>query len=175
MNCTEENRWSFSCVHSFWFVSDPIVTTYVLFWRAIREPFFKKLMCDEAYLLSYTKGFSSLPTPAQVLCRVVKYSRGTCLCIYICVRIVCLSDFCLAFVFAFPADVLIAGIHVAKEYRFFFRNVYVFFFFIIFGLPCCVFCVVVFVLCVCFVLPPPLSSHFQWFRCTCHEHDRLIG
>lgn len=42
------------------------MTTYILLWGSIREPFTKKLLGDEDYLFSYTKGFASLPSPAQV-------------------------------------------------------------------------------------------------------------
>lgn len=43
------------------------MTTYILLWGSIREPFTMKMMGDQEYLLSYTKGFSELPSPAQVL------------------------------------------------------------------------------------------------------------
>ena len=48
------------------FTADPVLTTYILLWGSIREPFTKKLIGDEDYLLSFTMGFSELPSPAQV-------------------------------------------------------------------------------------------------------------
>ncbi|CAN0505245.1 unnamed protein product, partial [Laminaria digitata] len=44
----------------------PVLTTYILLWGSIREPFTKKMLGDNEYLLSFTKGFSELPSPAQV-------------------------------------------------------------------------------------------------------------
>eukprot|EP00904_Undaria_pinnatifida_P012482 jgi/Undpi1/8364/HiC_scaffold_25.g10832.m1 len=44
----------------------PVLTTYILLWGSIREPFTKKLIGDEDYLLSFTMGFSELPSPAQL-------------------------------------------------------------------------------------------------------------
>lgn len=38
----------------------------VLFWPPIVEPLWKYVTGDEEYLMSYTRGFSKLPTPAQV-------------------------------------------------------------------------------------------------------------
>ncbi len=46
--------------------TDPVVTTYILLWGSVHEPFIKKMRGDEDYLRSYTKGFAELPTPAQV-------------------------------------------------------------------------------------------------------------
>ena len=46
--------------------ADPVLTTYILLWGSIREPFLKKMLGDNDYLLSFTKGFSELPSPAQV-------------------------------------------------------------------------------------------------------------
>lgn len=54
----------FSLLSPLWTV--PVLTSYVLFWRSIREPFRKKLSGDAEYLFAYTQGFSLLPTPAQV-------------------------------------------------------------------------------------------------------------
>ncbi|CAM9258459.1 unnamed protein product [Scytosiphon promiscuus] len=44
----------------------PMITTYILLWGSIREPFTKKILGDDEYLWSYTKGFSELPSPAQL-------------------------------------------------------------------------------------------------------------
>ncbi|CAM9465258.1 unnamed protein product [Ectocarpus sp. 6 AP-2014] len=44
----------------------PVITTYILLWGSIREPFMKKILGDDEYLWSYTKGFSELPSPAQL-------------------------------------------------------------------------------------------------------------
>lgn len=38
----------------------------ILFWPPIVEPLWRFLTGDEEYLMSYTKGFSELPTPSQV-------------------------------------------------------------------------------------------------------------
>lgn len=46
--------------------TDPVITTYILLWGSIREPFTKKITGDDEYLWGYTKGFSELPSPAQV-------------------------------------------------------------------------------------------------------------
>ena len=58
-NCT-------STFVAFLSASDPVLTTYILLWGSIREPFTKKMLGDNDYLLSFTKGFSELPSPAQV-------------------------------------------------------------------------------------------------------------
>ena len=47
-------------------LADPLLTTYILLWGSIREPFLMKMLGDDEYLFSYTKGFSELPSPAQV-------------------------------------------------------------------------------------------------------------
>eukprot|EP00903_Cladosiphon_okamuranus_P013298 g12395.t2 len=44
----------------------PALTTHTLLWGSIGEPFAKKLVGDEQYLWAYTKGFSELPSPAQL-------------------------------------------------------------------------------------------------------------
>ncbi|CAM9905729.1 unnamed protein product, partial [Hapterophycus canaliculatus] len=44
----------------------PLLTTYILLWGSIREPFLMKMLGDDEYLWSYTKGFSELPSPAQL-------------------------------------------------------------------------------------------------------------
>ncbi|CAM9258383.1 unnamed protein product, partial [Scytosiphon promiscuus] len=44
----------------------PFLTTYNLLWGSIREPFMMKMLGDDEYLWSYTKGFSELPSPAQL-------------------------------------------------------------------------------------------------------------
>eukprot|EP00903_Cladosiphon_okamuranus_P006658 g6501.t1 len=44
----------------------PLLTTYILLWGSIREPFLMKMLGDDEYLLSYTKGFAELPSPAQL-------------------------------------------------------------------------------------------------------------
>ncbi|CAM9969419.1 unnamed protein product, partial [Ectocarpus sp. 8 AP-2014] len=44
----------------------PLLTTYILLWGSIREPFMMKIVGDDEYLWSYTKGFAQLPSPAQV-------------------------------------------------------------------------------------------------------------
>ena len=46
--------------------TDPLVSTYILLWGSIWEPFIMKMLGDEEYLWSYTKGFAELPSPAQV-------------------------------------------------------------------------------------------------------------
>ncbi|CAM9873926.1 unnamed protein product [Hapterophycus canaliculatus] len=38
----------------------------ILFWPSIVEPLFRHLTGDQNYLVSYTKGFSALPTPSQM-------------------------------------------------------------------------------------------------------------
>ncbi|CAN0413649.1 unnamed protein product, partial [Ectocarpus sp. 12 AP-2014] len=52
--------------HGSWQQRDPVITTYILLWGSIREPFMKKILGDDEYLWSYTKGFSELPSPAQL-------------------------------------------------------------------------------------------------------------
>ena len=47
-----------------------------LFWPPVAEPIYRYVIGDSAYLESYTKGFSTLPTPAQV-----RASVGNC---YVC-------------------------------------------------------------------------------------------
>ncbi|CAM9514857.1 unnamed protein product, partial [Discosporangium mesarthrocarpum] len=42
------------------------MTTWILFWGSIREPFIKKILGDEEYLREFTHGFSTMPTPAQL-------------------------------------------------------------------------------------------------------------
>ncbi|CAM9378969.1 unnamed protein product [Ectocarpus sp. 4 AP-2014] len=49
-----------------WIMYDNIVSSMILFWPPIIEPLYRKLSGDEGYLYSYTKGFSQLPTPAQM-------------------------------------------------------------------------------------------------------------
>ena len=49
-------------------LADPLLTTYILLWGSIREPFLMKMLGDDEYLWSYTKGFAELPSPAQVRC-----------------------------------------------------------------------------------------------------------
>ncbi|CAN0141568.1 unnamed protein product, partial [Ectocarpus sp. 4 AP-2014] len=44
----------------------PLLTTYILLWGSIREPFMMKILGDDEYLWSYTKGFAQLPSPAQL-------------------------------------------------------------------------------------------------------------
>ncbi|CAN0477642.1 unnamed protein product [Ectocarpus sp. 12 AP-2014] len=44
----------------------PVMTTYILLWGSIREPFMKKILGDDEYLGSYTHGFAQLPSPAQL-------------------------------------------------------------------------------------------------------------
>eukprot|EP00904_Undaria_pinnatifida_P012481 jgi/Undpi1/8363/HiC_scaffold_25.g10831.m1 len=44
----------------------PLLTTYILLWGSIREPFTMKMLGDREYLWSYTKGFSEMPSPAQL-------------------------------------------------------------------------------------------------------------
>ncbi len=46
--------------------ADPVLTTHILLWGSIGEPFVKNRTGDSEYLWSYTKGFSELPSPAQV-------------------------------------------------------------------------------------------------------------
>ena len=41
----------------------------ILFWPPIAEPLYRYMRGDEEYLHSYTKGFSTLPTPSQVTSR----------------------------------------------------------------------------------------------------------
>lgn len=47
-------------------LADPVVTTFILLWGSIREPLLKKVLGDDEYLWSFTKGFAELPSPAQV-------------------------------------------------------------------------------------------------------------
>lgn len=47
-------------------LADPVLTTHTLLWGSIGEPFVKKWVGDKEYLWAYTKGFSELPSPAQV-------------------------------------------------------------------------------------------------------------
>ncbi|CAN0189228.1 unnamed protein product [Ectocarpus sp. 12 AP-2014] len=49
-----------------WIMYDNVVSSTILFWPPIIEPLYRKLSGDEGYLYSYTKGFSQLPTPAQM-------------------------------------------------------------------------------------------------------------
>ncbi|CAM9276032.1 unnamed protein product, partial [Pylaiella littoralis] len=44
----------------------PLMTTAILLWGSIREPFMNKMLGNNEYLLSYTKGFAELPSPAQL-------------------------------------------------------------------------------------------------------------
>ncbi|CAM9451135.1 unnamed protein product, partial [Ectocarpus sp. 4 AP-2014] len=44
----------------------PVLSTYTLLWGSIGEPVVKKLTRDEDYLWSFTKGFSEMPSPAQL-------------------------------------------------------------------------------------------------------------
>ncbi|CAN0228913.1 unnamed protein product, partial [Ectocarpus fasciculatus] len=44
----------------------PVLTTYTLLWGSIGEPIKRKLAGDTEYLLSFTKGFSEMPSPAQL-------------------------------------------------------------------------------------------------------------
>ncbi|CAM9739286.1 unnamed protein product, partial [Ectocarpus fasciculatus] len=44
----------------------PLMTTHILLWGSIREPFMKNILGDEEYLGSYTHGFAQLPSPAQL-------------------------------------------------------------------------------------------------------------
>ncbi|CAM9700874.1 unnamed protein product [Ectocarpus sp. 4 AP-2014] len=44
----------------------PVMTTYILLWGSIHEPFMKKVLGDDEYLGSYTHGFAQLPSPAQL-------------------------------------------------------------------------------------------------------------
>ncbi|CAB1104899.1 unnamed protein product [Ectocarpus sp. CCAP 1310/34] len=44
----------------------PVLTTYTLLWGSIGEPIKRKLGGDTEYLNSFTKGFSEMPSPAQV-------------------------------------------------------------------------------------------------------------
>ncbi|CAM9247127.1 unnamed protein product [Ectocarpus sp. 4 AP-2014] len=44
----------------------PALTTHTVLWGSIGEPVLKKWTRDEEYLWSFTKGFSDLPSPAQL-------------------------------------------------------------------------------------------------------------
>ncbi|CAM9832099.1 unnamed protein product [Ectocarpus sp. 12 AP-2014] len=44
----------------------PVLTTHTLLWGSIGGPLMKKWEGDEQYLWSFTKGFSELPSPAQL-------------------------------------------------------------------------------------------------------------
>ncbi|CAM9864575.1 unnamed protein product [Ectocarpus sp. 6 AP-2014] len=44
----------------------PVLTTYTLLWGSIGEPIKRKLAGDTDYLYSFTKGFSEMPSPAQL-------------------------------------------------------------------------------------------------------------
>ncbi|CAN0088475.1 unnamed protein product [Ectocarpus sp. 12 AP-2014] len=44
----------------------PVLTTYTLLWGSIGEPIKRKLAGDTEYLYSFTKGFSEMPSPAQL-------------------------------------------------------------------------------------------------------------
>ncbi|CAM9634125.1 unnamed protein product [Ectocarpus sp. 6 AP-2014] len=55
-----------SDIRRTWIMYDNIVSSIILFWPPIIEPLYRKLSGDEDYLYSYTKGFSQLPTPAQM-------------------------------------------------------------------------------------------------------------
>lgn len=65
MNKSTRNRLRRLAVRTY--LTDPVITTYILLWGSIGEPFVKKITGDGAYLWSFTKGFSELPSPAQVL------------------------------------------------------------------------------------------------------------
>ncbi|CAN0036855.1 unnamed protein product [Ectocarpus sp. 12 AP-2014] len=47
-------------------IAYPVLTTHTLLWGSIGEPLVKKWEGDEEYLWSFTKGFSELPSPAQL-------------------------------------------------------------------------------------------------------------
>ncbi|CAN0158874.1 unnamed protein product, partial [Scytosiphon promiscuus] len=49
-----------------WIMYDNVLSSLILFWPSIVEPLFRHLTGDEEYLISYTKGFSELPTPSQM-------------------------------------------------------------------------------------------------------------
>eukprot|EP00903_Cladosiphon_okamuranus_P012393 g11615.t1 len=49
-----------------WIMYDNLVISMILFWPPIAEPMWRYLTGDEEYLMSYTKGFSDLPTPSQM-------------------------------------------------------------------------------------------------------------
>ncbi|CAM9758034.1 unnamed protein product [Ascophyllum nodosum] len=44
----------------------PVMTTHGLLWGPILKPFIKMISKDREYLLSHTKGFETLPSPAQL-------------------------------------------------------------------------------------------------------------
>ncbi|CAM9464833.1 unnamed protein product [Ectocarpus sp. 6 AP-2014] len=44
----------------------PVMTTYILLWGSIREPFMMKILGEDEYLGSYTHGFAQLLSPAQL-------------------------------------------------------------------------------------------------------------
>ncbi|CAM9384392.1 unnamed protein product [Ectocarpus fasciculatus] len=44
----------------------PVLTTHTLLWGSIGEPLMKKWEGDREYLWSFTKGFSEMPSPAQL-------------------------------------------------------------------------------------------------------------
>ncbi|CAM9626844.1 unnamed protein product, partial [Hapterophycus canaliculatus] len=53
-------------VRRIWVLYHNVFDSLVLFWPPIAEPMYRYLRGDQAYLQSYTKGFSTLPTPAQL-------------------------------------------------------------------------------------------------------------
>ncbi|CAM9874054.1 unnamed protein product, partial [Scytosiphon promiscuus] len=53
-------------IRRIWVLYHNVFDSLVLFWPPIAEPMYRYLRGDEAYLRSYTKGFSTLPTPAQL-------------------------------------------------------------------------------------------------------------
>ncbi|CAM9494903.1 unnamed protein product, partial [Ascophyllum nodosum] len=49
-----------------WIMYDNVVSSLILFWPPIVEPLYRYIKGDNAYLHTYTKGFSTLPTPSQM-------------------------------------------------------------------------------------------------------------
>eukprot|EP00752_Nemacystus_decipiens_P018693 g16757.t1 len=53
-------------IRRIWTLWHNVFDSLVLFWPPVAEPIYRYLSGDSAYLESYTKGFSTLPTPAQM-------------------------------------------------------------------------------------------------------------
>ncbi|CAM9840605.1 unnamed protein product, partial [Laminaria digitata] len=49
-----------------WVLYHNVIASLILFWPPVANPIYRYLIGDEEYLNSYTKGFSTLPTPAQM-------------------------------------------------------------------------------------------------------------
>ncbi|CAM9506950.1 unnamed protein product [Discosporangium mesarthrocarpum] len=49
-----------------WIMFDNVLSSLIIFWPPVAEPIYRYIIRDDKYLFQYTKGFSTLPTPAQM-------------------------------------------------------------------------------------------------------------